>query len=83
MPRIACCLSTISLDCCSPLGNLPPVPVISAVPSLDRAQTSLAILVSDSLDETLRLCRTAAGQLPGQSYRRATVLQRDFGYQQA
>jgi len=48
-----------------------------------RAQTSLAILVSDSLDETLRLCRTAAGQLPGQSYRRATVLQRDFGYQQA
>lgn len=46
-----------------------------------RDLLSLAFIVSDSLDPSARAVRNSVTALKG-AYRRATVLQRDFGYQQ-
>lgn len=46
-----------------------------------RDLMSLAFIVSDSLDPSARAVRNSVTALKG-AYRRATVLQRDFGYQQ-
>lgn len=47
-----------------------------------RNLISLALIVSDSLDGSAKAVRTRVSELKG-TYRRATVLARDFGYQQA
>ena len=46
-----------------------------------RDLMSLAFIVSDSLDMSGKFVRDQVRALKG-TYRRATVLQRDFGYQQ-
>lgn len=46
-----------------------------------RDLISLALIVSDSLDGSAKAVRTRVSEMKG-TYRRATVLGRDFGYQQ-